>query len=403
MAMNHLRLKYFAPVCILLVTLGAVSTSFAQGLDDLVTVVLEGNSKAESSVEASREIQSKILADAARDQALQIIGEKRYQKNKAAVESRIVRQAVKFIPFVNPGQPEKLPDGNWKMAVELKLSTGSLRKMILEAGLLNDAEGSAMILPMVAFTDQSKGLALRWWMGGEKNEQNKLLEQLSRSFHESLQREFAHQGFHVIRPQESQGSPLPEPYRLERFSNQEMSFISDYFQAPMILRGEMVLRESPQLRGAVACAVKLQVVQVLGQRTVAEVSRFFDTEVGNADAVVRMKMQTELPDIAKDLAVQVFEAWQKGTLNTNILKLTVRGRLSPKQLGEFKAALLKAVPEVKAMKERLFEKDQVQFELDYTGTVVAVADKIKSMSFAGGETRLAESIDKSLVLDIKTR
>lgn len=402
--------KIFCLVCgmilsaLLLATVfGALAPSPAYAQEELVTVNVEGVSKAETPLEAAREIQAKATTDAAREQVIELVGDKRYQKSKAQIESKIVRQAVKFIPFVNPGQPVKQPDGSWKMNVEMKISSASLRKMVLEAGFLSDAEGPASILPMIAFTDRTKSISTRWWLGEEKDEAHKFVVQMGRSVHEKLLEEFNRQGFHMIRPLGTQSSPLPELYRVERPSAQELKAISDYYQAPMVARGDVRVREAREVPNSFSVSVKLQVVQASSGRLIAEVSRAFDTDSGNLEAVVRNKLNSELPEIAKDLAVQVLEAWQRGTINANLVRLAVRGNLSPKQMNDFKNSLMRSVREVKSLRERMFEPGQVTFEVDYAGRAPQLAERLKAAELAGFTASVAEASDEGLVLQIKTR
>lgn len=363
----------------------------AQVSDELLTVTYEGMSRLETPIEAQREIQAKAVSETARAQALELLGEKRYQKNKGPVETRIVRQAVKFIPFVNPGSLQKLPDGSWKMPVEMKISMPSLQKMVLDAGFMSESEGPASILPMIAFVDRTKATSVRWWMGEEKGEAHRFLAQLGRSVHQALGLELLRQGFHLIRPQGLTVSPLPEAFRVDRPSSQELKFISDYFQATMILKGDVRLREARTRSGVYLCSVRLQVVQTASGRTIGEVSRTIETEAGAYEAVVRAKVNAEMPEIAKDLAVQVLDAWQRGTLNANLLRLAVRGPLNPRQVTEFKSELLKSVREVKSMRERLFEPGQITFEVDFAGQPDQLAERLGSAQLEGFATRVAAS------------
>lgn len=376
-------------------------------VDGLMTLTLEGTSKASSSVEAAREIQNTLTAETARSQIIDIIGEKRYQKYKNSVESKIIKQSAKFIPFVAPGQPVAQPDGSWKMPLELKLSASSLRKMIINAGLLNDAEGPAALLPLIAFVDRKSGALLRWWQGEPKDDSHKFLSQLSSELHSRLQTEFSRQGFHLIKPLGLRVSPLPEALRSDRLSGADVSFVSDYFGAPMVLRGDVRFREMRN-GGARSAAVgqialKLEVLQVSTGRVVAEVSRQFDADGATYEPAVRSKLAAEMPEIAKDLASQVLEAWQRGTLSSNVVRLTLNGQLTPKQLGEFKSSLLQGVRDVKVMKERLFEFGHVVYEVDYAGEFGPLEEKLKGLKMTAFDTRVSKAGETGLVMEVRAR
>ena len=380
-------------------------TPVIQTSGDLMTITVEGVSKAGSAVEAAREIQSTVITDTARAHVTEIIGEKRYQKSKSIIENKIIKQSGKFIPFVNASQPIATPDGNWKMSVELKLSISSLRKMIMDNGFMNEANGPSSLLPMVSFIDRRTGVALRWWQGEPKDETLKFVQQISYQFHQRLQVEFSRQGFHVIKPLGLQVSPLPESFRADRLSGSDLVFVSDYYGAPMILRGDVRFREAKdsagRLMSVAQIAIKIEVLQANSGRVVAEVSRQFDADNGAYETAIRAKITNEVGDIVKDLATQVFEAWQRGTLSSNLMRLAIRGQLTPKQLGELKAGLMHGLRELKNLKERSFEAGQVVFEVDYSGDRKAFDEKLKGLQMAAFATKVSDSSDNGVVLEVK--
>jgi len=392
------------PVFALSLLLAGVPQAGAQ-IDDLITITTEGTSQATSPVEASKEIQAKAIAEVVRERVRDILGEKRYQKNKSAVESKIVKQSAKFIPYINTDTPVRQEDGSWKMKIELKLSSASLHKMILEAGLLSDADSSAAILPMISFVDRQKSGSLRWWMGEPKSESTALLSRVSESFHEALQVEFSRQGFHVIKPQGRQFSPIPNAFQVERPGSREYKFLSDFYQAPMILKGDARIKEIREPIHAAVCAIKLQIVQTQTGRTVAELSRQIEADIGsvNYDSAIANKLAAELPDIAKDLASQVYEVWQRGTLNTNQIRLAIRSSLTPKQLNQFKSGLMGHVQQVKSLRERLFDSAGVQFEVDYSGETETLIDRLKALHLQGFETRVSSVSDSVVSMEVKAR
>jgi hypothetical protein len=377
------------------------ASHFALAQEDLLTVKLDGISKAATPAQATRDVQASLMQKTAREQVIAVLGDKRYNKNKPLIESKIVRQSAKFIPFVNPGLPVQQPDGSFKVPVELKISLASLRKMVSEAGFLNDSEGPATIFPMVTFVDRSKALTTRWWMGLDRDDTHKFLNQTERTFYEKLQAELSGQGFHLIKPLETQASPLPEMYRVERPSQADAALLGEYYRASMILKGDVRFREARDAANTYIGSVKLQVVQSASGRMVAEVSREFTTDAGQFETVMRAKLNAELPDIAKDLAVQVLEAWQRGTINANLVRLAVRGTMNPKQLNEFKGALQRGVREMKGLKERSFERGQVVFEVDYAGDAASLAERLKTLQIPSFDTRLASSSEQGLTMDVK--
>lgn len=380
--------NFFASIWSFLTAISILLTShsYAQGFDDeLLSISEEGGSKATSQVEAQREIQSKLISGVARDQVIEIIGEKRYQKNRTMVENRIVREAAKFIPFVQPGDIQKQPDGSWKMKVDLKLSVGSLRKMVIDTGLLSDADTPVTVVPMITFTDRMKAVSYRWWMGDSQDEVRKPLVEWASALENQLHRELMKQGFHLLLPLEGTVSnQLPQPFRVDRASSQDLKMIGDYLGISMVVRGDVRVKDSREIPGAWQIQLKLEVIPVQGGRTVAEISRTLETDSGPSAIVVKKKIEKEAGDLAKDLSTQVFEAWTRGTLAATTLKLAVKGNLTPKQLSEFRSQLLKSksMRDIKAIRERLFEPGQVTYEVDYAASPEDFREKLKSLELS---------------------
>ncbi len=366
------------------------SKSYGQNNDDeLLLVTTEGTSKASSQVEATREIQSRALTGTAREQVIEIIGDKRYAKNKAIVESRIVREAAKFIPFVQPGDIVKLPDGSWKMKLDLRVSLGSLRKMVIDTGLLSDADTPVTVLPMIAFTDRVKAVSYRWWMGDSRDDSRKSVVEWARIVHQGLHKELMHQGFHLQLPLSGTlSNAIPPVFRVDRASSQDLKQLGEYLGISMALRGDVRVKDSKESLGGWQIQVRLEVIPVQGGRTVAEISREFETEAGPSEIIVKRKLEKEISEMSKDLASQVHEAWTRGTLAATTLRLAVKGGLSPKQLSDFRTQFTKALRDIKAMRERLFEPGRVVFEIDYAATPEEFRDRLKGIALPGFTEKL---------------
>ena len=376
--------------------------SVVSAQESLTTINVEGTSKAESAAEASRTIVQNMTAAVARQQVLELVGDKVFQKNKNLIENRIVREAFKFIPFVTPGTPTKAQDG-WRMSVQLKVATESLRQMVIDNGLFFDTEGPAAVLPMVSIIDRVRGAEYRWWVGQKDDPSQKFVRQISQDLKQALFQELSRQGFYVIRPMTpSLIGILPEGFRGERSRPDDLRFLGGFFNAQMVARGDIRIRDSTVISGGYQIGIKISANQTANNRAVAEVTRSFETEPGGFESVVRAKLQTVLADAAKDLAAQVVDAWQKGTLGSNMVRLSLRGKLNPKQVSEFKTQIMKNVREVKSVRERIIEPGGITFEVDYAGQAQQFSEQCTSLALPGFALRLANSSDTGVTLDVKT-
>ena len=401
-------IRVFAALFLVAGTSGAFpSHALAQSGDDLVVVTVEGSSQAPTAADAARDIADKMTAQVAREQAIEIIGDKKYAKNKALVEQKIVREAPRFIPYASPGEPVKGADGAWKMKLELRISRSSLKALVAQAGLLVDAEsGPTSVLPMMSFVDRVRGGAYRWW-DGDPEGSKKYLAQLSRLFHQALHAELAKQGFFAVVPQTVTSMMVPDALRGDRLSTEDVASLGEFFKAQIIVQGETRIRESRELAGAFQVSVRLTALQASNGRSVGEVARAFETEAGALETVVRQKLTTAYAEVAKDLGVQILDVWQKGALGANVLRLAIRtgsgGRMGPRQLDSFKASLLRSIREVKSARERLFDSTQTVLELESSVTSPQLAEKLKSVPVAGFQIRVAEATERGVTIEASPR
>ena len=86
--------------------------------------------------------------------------------------------------------------------------------------------------------------------------------------------------------------------------------------------------------------------------------------------------------------MQVQAAWQRGTVGTNYLSLAVRGSLNSNEQAAFKSEFAHAVREARDLKERSFERDQVTYEVDYSGDINQFANRLKSVKLAGFDLKI---------------
>ncbi len=380
--------------------------AYAQRLSDLSTVKVDGVSKETQPSDAIREVSTWALATTAHDRVVEVVGEQSYQKNKAAIDQKIIKQSAKFIPFVNPGEPARQRDGSWRIPIELKISGTTLRKMLLENGFVGSAAGAANILPLIAFTDRTRALSLRWWMGDEKNADQKSLSLLETLLHAKLAEEIQKQNLVFTKPPApEQISEIPNGLRIERPSSSDISAIGAYFKSAMIARGDVRLLPSTTA-GAVQVSVKIQVVQVNApDRVIAEVMREFSTDphAASVEAGLRAKAGSEFASLARDLSSQVQVAWQRGTVGTNFLTLTVRGALTPAEQSAFKTEFARALREARDLKERLFERDQVTYEVDYSGDPNQFANRLLTLKLVGFEVKVppGQSGSRAIAVDVQ--
>lgn len=377
----------------------------AQG-SDLQTVSVEGTSKAEMPGVASREITSAAIERVAREQAMDALGKERYTQNKVLVEKQIVKQATRFIPFANAAEPTKQPDGSWKASVEVKVSRSSLMRMLTDSGLGGrGVVTSANVLPLIAITDRTKTATYRWWMAETLTPEQKSLAPLANYLNQQMATEFEKQKIAFVAPPQSTAN-LPDIVKTDKPQAAEYTAIGGFFKTSMLAKGDVRIMTNKDVSGSALVTIKIQVIESASpDRIVAEITREFGTDplAASIDAGVRAKAPQEFAALAKDLASQVQVAWQRGVVGTNYMRLAVRSQMNPVQQAEFKAALQRTIREIKDVKERVFDRGMVTYEIDYAGDAQAFSTRFKGVQMPGFDVRLAqvEGAGTTVMLDVR--
>ncbi len=375
--------------------------SLAQEIsDDLVTMNVEATSKADNAPEATREIMLTAMANVARDQVIEILGEKKYQKNKGIIERKIIGEATKFIPISNSKNLVQDPDKTYKAQVELKISISSLKKMIQSTGLLVDSDELAVVLPLVVFRDDKNSFA--WWENS-RDESKRNLNEISQLFESSFSDEMFRSSFYVVKPNPVISQLIPDVFRTPNLKKEDFKFLTGFFHANLIARGEIIFKSLTQ--NNMELSLKINLSQSSNDREIAEVARTITIERANLPIVLKGKLQTIFAEVSKDVSAQVLDTWQKGTLGSNSILVSVKGLATPKQVQDFKNEIRKNIHDIKALKERVFESGQVTFEMEYVTSDGSIVEHLKTARLDSFDYKFLDSNDKLIKTEVhaKTR
>ncbi len=350
---------------------------------DLLERSFSGTSKQTMPQAARQEIISQAYDKVSEDLIKELIGDERYAKNKSAINNKIIKNAAHYTPFSKPGEllPE-LPAG-FKMSVAVKISLKDLKSMLQVNGLLNENESTPIVIPVLNFIDRVEMSSYRWWQGGDKDTKVFLLNQ-GRYFENSLRTSFQRNGFYLLKPQDSAAHlDIPMPFQNEKLNIEDSQFFGQYFNASVLLDGQVQINKNPQLANAYRIELRISATQISNSRPIADVSRKFDTEAGIYEVVVDKKMKEIAEAVASDLSSQVFEAWQRGSLGTSMIKITLNGKMDLPFLESFKERLKNQVAQVRNVRERLFESGKYSFEVDTAASPAELMQKLQGMDLGG--------------------
>ncbi len=351
--------------------------SFAQN-SEMIERSFSGVSKETMPQAARKDIMDQAYSKVSEDVIKELIGEDKYQKNKTLISNKIIKNAPRYMPFSKPSDLV-LEGEQQKMSVVIKISMSDLKNILQENSLLNENESTPTVLPVISLIDKVNGKSFRWWISEERDAKN-YLQTANKNLEQSLRSSFQRNGFYLLKAQESAAvKHIPLAYQNEKLNNDDSQFLAQYFGSSISLDGVISISKNPNLSNSYRIELKVSATQISNDRPIADVSRKMDTEVGSFENVVDKKMKEICEAAATDLASQIFEAWQKGSIGTSTLRITLNGKIDLLQLEAFKEKIKVQVPQIRSVRERLFESNKYAFEVDTVAPAQELIKKLQGM------------------------
>ena len=355
--------------------------------------------KSDNERKARRKAIDKITDDLALELIKKEIGDQRFQENSEKIREDMEVLKKRFIPFFKILKSEKALD-SYHFEVEVKVSMEDLRQILKERGLFMGHKKTGIILPFVEVNNQINGESYHWWSSGLSV--SKELETLAHDFERELYQGFLDKGFFMLRPQAfKMVYAIPDFLRKVYLTQTEMAQITDFKKGQLYLNGQVNVLASPLRENAYRVRTQIICKQSSNARTVAQVTISVDTVSGRSLDQVSGDIRKMALEASRDLAGQVYDLWQRGAFETQILQLIVTGDLNHKQIHEFKGLLDKQFGIKNGLIERLFEPGRVTFEIDYAEGVETLLGKLKKTKFKSFISQVVSSQAGQIILDVK--
>lgn len=358
----------------------------------------------ETQIESTNPIEAKrILLEQAVDQVStelikEMIGETKWAKNRTLISNKVTRFSGRYIPYSKTGELVPIENG-FKMTSTLRVQIDQLQRLLQEQGLFYDFDGTPTVMPFFKIVNKANRDQFAWWVG--TSEQKSALPYLGRTIEEKLFDGFGKSGFYFIKAQ-SLGfeKSWPALFKSEVLRVDDWNALSPSYGFQIVVDGFIEIQNSSKSKNAYKVTVSLQAVQVSNERTIADVVRVFETESGIMDVVIVKKVNEIIDGLAADLAGQVLDAWQKGSIGASLYKLSIQGRLPIQLQGQFKESVKARSRSVKAIRERLISADAIEFELDSAKAPRDLAAEISMVEVSGYVLKLLSVNDTGLVYEL---
>lgn len=380
---------------LLIIMLLGVSTTYAEYKVFVEQQIIEESDERK----ARRKAIDQAIEAVTLEQVKTMIGEQRYLENKDKVDKDILELKNRFIPFFKILTSTKENEA-YKFEIEVKVSDKDLRYVLQQKGLFASQQKTGITIPFIEVNNRLSNESYRWWSPVLSTKKD--LENVALNFEKELFQGFLDKGLFMLRPQAfSMVHMVPDYLRKTFLTQTEMVQITTFKRGQLYIDGRVDILSSPLRKDAFRIRVQLSCKQASNGKSVAEVVRSYDTPSGRLFVQLNTDIKRMAVESGRDIASQVYDLWQRGALEAQVLQLAVTGTLNHQQLQAFKANLGSKISGVQGLRERLFEPGRVTYELDYNGGIENLKGKLSSTKFDGFISQVVSVNAEQITLAVK--
>ena len=356
-------------------------------------IVVRGTSKLTPLAKAQRQIHQDAIQQTALKVIKDLLGPEQFANHQKLINDTVLSKKDRFILFSKTSKPT-VKDGITYMSVTLKLSLPDLQAILRNAGLLRLQSEPITVLPLFVVSDELLNIEYRWWLDfNSKSKRPQPVELQSvraQSFEwmKMLQKGFATKGFLFVDPIKKQSAKLiPKKFQKSRLQTSDLRLLGNRLGVQLLLIGRIRLYQAP-LKQDISnfqqnmTEIKLSAFHSKSGKIISEVTKQLQdasqTREQNSKALIANGPYNK---VIEDLALQTLTAWQQGHFLLQHKRLILLGELTFRQVEAFKQAIQTKIPSIKTLRERLFKKDQIVFEIESEMQQQSLADKISQMDF----------------------
>ncbi len=355
----------------------------------------EGQSTQENPALARKEIIEKAINKAVESITKDMIGDAKWNRNRALVNSKVMKIAARFIPLMHPGEIVKTPQG-YKMSMQMRVSIEDLNKVLQENGLLNPTDTALSAIPLIQITDRVQLQTYRWWRDNDDASKS-FLQREGRLLEGALKTGLGRNYFYLITPTRFKvGEMMPTALRSETLRTEEQQLLAEMFNCQILIVGELQFDKAPAGQEGFVVQLRLQAQQASNGRVVGEVFRTFNTDKGSFEGAIDRKLKEVLEMVTGEFSSQILEAWQRGSLGSSVYRLVLKNIPTIKMREGIKEGFRQKSGEIRMIRERSISSSEVVYEVDSPLAPQEFSSRLNSIP-VGANKLVFESIDGNSV------
>lgn len=325
----------------------------------------------------------------------EILGPERAARVWPNVRPKLLKNSSRYVLFIKGSAPTEAA-GQTKIQVQMRLSPDNLEALLREAGALG--AGTVRLLPLIAVSEP-RGTRYVWWADASSDPKTTTFAQeLFRKLFQQINAKFKGKNIYVLDPTNASfRMSIPSAYRSEGLRREDQILLAQYLKADVVLSGRV---DAVKAEGsATRLNYDLQLWQAKSGRGLSEVQRS-EPVSGDSQKLILAVMDPNNDKVIDELGTKLQEAMHAGSLNLNVVRISVEGSLAYKQQQEFKRQL-GSVREIKTLRERLFEPGRVTFEAETAVSGSELGKSLQRTRFSSFRVDVEGAQDDSLVLNVR--
>ncbi|MGI9548940.1 MAG: hypothetical protein ACR2M7_03035 [Bdellovibrionales bacterium] len=322
-----------------------------------------------------RLIIEKALNEVSRSFVKDFLGEKKFNMEIDKIENVVIKNQNKYVLFTKMGKSEEQEDGTYLTKVSLGLSKDNLQSLLVEHNLFYSSEGSSCVLPIVSFETQLKNKKkYAWWKDSFQREQNiyrglaeikqNTPRSLAQAFYSSLNQEMIKNGFYSVDPVFARiYDATPRSFLPRGNQSQDFISLSKFLSCDIVLSGTVDILKNNKSSSYVG-QWSFNIFNIKTKQKLFEFNKEMKlVDFGN-EVDLEKEFKNKLSYIFNSVGFQLSSYKDRGSLDLNRMIVSVQGPLDYHQKEKLKKYLVKEIPSLKRLQERLLASNKIVYEAE---------------------------------------
>ena len=339
-----------------------------------------------------------------------ILDPSRVEEKKKEI-NRIIRQkSNRYIFFTKKGSvyQKKGSSSSFVIPVTIGFSKENLKHILLESEIFYSDSLYIRVLPFIFLEDKVERKIYGWWVSGKKD--TSIWQSNMSNFYNQLQSELMSYGFYVINPEFANFRHfIPKQLSLRFFKKKSIFNLAKHFNTHLVLLGSISIKEMDD--DIFNIKADLTIYHVKSGRVLAEIERGETVTLSDSDRGIKDNKSLQVfsaflerqKGFSKGLGMQMRALYQAGQMASNLLKITIQGKLTYRHFENFKNQLISKIESIKDLKENIIRSGAITYLVNTSSNTAEITPFILKNQFSGFNVKIKTVNRREIKLNVSLR